>query len=93
MTKHTLYTKDTLSIIKVSPYTDAYLKEKKLLLIRSDINEKIILECSKSEIINEIYELLVKGISSKSEKYMQYFCEEPILKNWLELCIKKGVIE
>lgn len=94
MQKQIKYTKETIEEIHISPYTEIFVNDNKLLLIRKDLCQQSLIECSKDSIISKLKDIICNenDIDINNDDYYSVLDDETINK-WIKSCLEKGLIE
>lgn len=93
--KQNVLTKENISLIYLSPYTDIAKTDSGIFLKRSDSKSMIILETDSDniELCNNLLEELKTGISEQELRSILSKIVHDECDNWIENCIWEGIIE
>lgn len=94
MQKQILFNDNNMDLLFLSPYVDVYGKgTNKVLLYRRDTKQKLLMQCDDAKALNEILGYLQDGI--REEILLSQINSINISegKQWIEYCVKKGVLE
>ncbi|MCD7791072.1 MAG: hypothetical protein LUH55_11255 [Bacteroides thetaiotaomicron] len=85
---------ENAALYYLSPYVDVYVvNDGKLLLIRRDIDSRVILEGAKTNAMNIILSSLRNGVSR--QELMDMVSSENLAEaeQWISVCFRNGIIE
>lgn len=85
---------ENAALYYLSPYVDVYVvNDGKLLLIRRDIDSRVLLEGAKTDAMNILLSSLRNGVSGQELMDMISSENRTEAEQWIDICLRNGMIE
>lgn len=85
---------ENAALYYLSPYVDVYVvNDGKLLLVRRDVDSRVILEGGKTDAMNIILSALRNGVSRQELMDMVSSENRTKAEQWIDICLRNGMIE